>query len=142
MKKFTLLLLVFAFISCSEDEPEVPTSIIIRKVAIENMPLVESNGQAWDILSSPDIKLLITSSIGNFESAVFENFDISQNLVMNINTEVPFNQQITLTLLDFDSLDADDIMVQGTTTTNWNELGTVLLTSGSTSFTFTYDLVY
>jgi hypothetical protein len=98
--------------NCSQQV--TPTAIRINSIKVTSFPATDG-GAGWDLTSGPDIYVKLTlGSTAIWESPnYFQNADPAQDYTFTPNPTFNLtspNSQYTLTLYDYDDLDADDWM--------------------------------
>lgn len=118
LMRWALLLFVAALALPSCQKEKTPTTMTITGVRITQFPSTDAGGASWDLGSGADLYVQITNSSGTvlFDSDYFEDAvsggtgsGYLYTPTSPVNITCP-TCQYTLSLYDYDELDADDFI--------------------------------
>lgn len=100
----------------SNCDEEIPTSVILKKIIISNVPSENSDGEPWDDSGNPDLAVAIYNSLDDqlWFSGVVDEVDISEEYEFACDYNFTNNlfgiYRIPLTEWDDDNYDIIEIM--------------------------------
>ncbi len=149
----TLLLAVLLISSCSKDAemetpqaplPKLPQQAFIETITVKNLPLTKPSGDAWDILSRPDLYVKTRFDGDERISSISQDHDLSTSLTIRLDQAYPYDGLGIVWVIDHDPLDDDDtVHAVEMKIDEFTEDSKILVgVVEGVEYTFTYHIIY